>query len=78
MTCFALITFTTFPMLAIVDWKAHNKGKIWDSFLLAKISLKDFTITGITGNTLFWHIGAAYMVNFIVLALIYWSKFDLH
>lgn len=77
MTCFGLISVITLPLLTIVDWKAHNKGKLWENVKVAKVSLMDFTISGIENRALYWHVGAAYMVTGIVCTLIYWSMFNL-
>lgn len=77
-TCFALITVITLPMLTIVDWKAHNAGKAW-GFVesIAETSLMDFTINGVEGKTLYWHVGAAYIVTIIVCYRVYYGMWNI-
>lgn len=74
MTCFGLVSVITLPLLTIVDWNAHKKGQLWENAMQAEVSLMDFTISGIEDQTLYWHVGAAYIVTIIVCSLIYWSR----
>ena len=74
MTSFAVISVITFPMLIIVDWRAHNKGKLWTNVKVAEIELRDFTINGIEGRALYWHVFAAYVATGVVCSLVYWSE----
>jgi hypothetical protein len=75
LVCFASISCTTTILLTFVDWKAHNKGKLWQHVVLAKVSLRDFTITGIEGNFLYFHVGAAYFITAIVCFFIHRCRY---
>lgn len=74
MTAFMIISIITFPLLTIVDWNAHNRGKLIANVKIGKIELRDFTISGIQGKALYWHVFAAYIVTLTVCGLVYWSK----
>lgn len=71
---FAVCGSFTLGILPIADWKAHNPGKTYKDVTLDNISFSHFTIAGIKGDTLYYHIGAGYTIMLTVFILMWWRE----
>jgi len=73
-TIFALVSLATLPSLVPLDWREHHPEETWSMETIKNAELNDFTIQGLKGRPLLYHIIAMYGVCLIVYAVMWWSK----
>jgi hypothetical protein len=72
---FAVCATFTLWTLPIADWQGHNPGKSYKEATFDTISFSDFTISGLSGDTLYFHIAAGYTITMVVFLVMWWSKY---